>query len=259
MWKLFTAVIPAVVLIAYILYRDKYERETLKPVFISFFAGMLAVPIDLLLIDLLNLEILPFYFSGALPEVADAFVLAAIPEELSKLVILFIVIWKNKNFNERMDGIVYAVCVSMGFATIENVMYVFEDPSCALGRAIFAVPGHFLFAVLMGFFLSMVKFTVKHRFRNIVLTLLAPVLAHGIYDSILMVSDVLSPFWQSALMIMFYVFIFLLWRICLRRIKEHVESSPFAYWRRFNQEDRSNIDDIYEDNRIDNMKDFFDR
>ncbi|MCF0206192.1 MAG: PrsW family intramembrane metalloprotease, partial [Bacteroidales bacterium] len=155
MWKLFTAVIPAVVLIAYILYRDKYEREPLKPVLISFFAGMLAVPIDLLLIDLLNLEILPYYFSGAMREVADAFVLAAIPEELSKLVILFIVIWKNKNFNERMDGIVYAVCVSMGFATIENVMYVFEDPSCALGRAIFAVPGHFLFAVLMGFFLSM--------------------------------------------------------------------------------------------------------
>ena len=157
-----------------------------------------------------------------------------------------------------MDGIVYAVCVSMGFATVENVMYVFEDPSCAWGRALFAVPGHFLFAVLMGFFLSLAKFTVKHKFRNWTMTLLAPILAHGIYDAILMVSDVASEGWSLLLTIVFYVFIFLLWRLGLKKISQHVESSPFRYWREF-KDKQQDVNDISDDQQIDNMKDFFDR
>jgi RsiW-degrading membrane proteinase PrsW (M82 family) len=137
-------------------------------------------------------------------------------------------------------------------------MYVFEDPSCAWGRALFAVPGHFLFAVLMGFFLSLAKFTVKHKFRNWTMTLLAPILAHGIYDAILMVSDVASEGWSLLLTIVFYVFIFLLWRLGLKKISQHVESSPFRYWREF-KDKQQDVNDISDDQQIDNMKDFFDR
>ncbi|MBQ1605462.1 MAG: PrsW family intramembrane metalloprotease, partial [Bacteroidales bacterium] len=202
---------------------------------------------------------LPYLFDGdILQQIGTAFFSAAIPEEISKFIILFLLVWWSKDFNERMDGIVYAVCVSMGFATVENVMYVFEDPSCAWGRALFAVPGHFLFAVLMGFFLSLAKFTVKHKFRNWTMTLLAPILAHGIYDAILMVSDVASEGWSLLLTIVFYVFIFLLWRLGLKKISQHVESSPFRYWREF-KDKQQDVNDISDDQQIDNMKDFFDR
>ncbi|MBQ2077255.1 MAG: PrsW family intramembrane metalloprotease [Bacteroidales bacterium] len=220
---------------------------------------MLAIPLDLLIIGILGLDELPYLFDGdILQQIGTAFFSAAIPEEISKFIILFLLVWWSKDFNERMDGIVYAVCVSMGFATVENVMYVFEDPSCAWGRALFAVPGHFLFAVLMGFFLSLAKFTVKHKFRNWTMTLLAPILAHGIYDAILMVSDVASEGWSLLLTIVFYVFIFLLWRLGLKKISQHVESSPFRYWREF-KDKQQDVNDISDDQQIDNMKDFFDR
>lgn len=259
MWTLAVAVVPAIVLIVYILIRDKYEREPVGKIVKAFFLGMLSVPLDLILIFIFDLDTVPYIFDGAvMQQIATAFFSAAIPEELSKFLILILIIWRSKDFNERMDGIVYAVCVSMGFATVENVMYVFEDPSCAWGRALFAVPGHFLDAVLMGFFLSMAKFTVKRRGWNWMMTLVAPILAHGIYDSILMVSDVVSEGLATLLTILFYVFIFLLWRLCLKKISQHVEASPFRYWRSFKDKSQ-NIDDVVDDQQIDNMKDFFDR
>ena len=259
MWTLLVAVVPAVVLIVYIMIRDKYEREPIRKILLTFFAGMLAIPLDLLIIGIFGLDELPYLFDGdILQQIGTAFFSAAIPEEISKFIILFLLVWWSKDFNERMDGIVYAVCVSMGFATVENVMYVFEDHSCAWGRALFAVPGHFLFAVLMGFFLSLAKFTIKHKFRNWTMTLLAPILAHGIYDAILMVSDVVSVGWSALLTIVFYIFIFVLWRICLDKISEHVETSPFSYWRKFRDKYQKNKN-ISDDQQIDNMKDFFDR
>ena len=259
MWTFAVAVVPAIVLIVYIMIRDKYEREPIRKILFTFFAGMLAIPLDLLIIGIFGLDELPYLFDGdILQQIGTAFFSAAIPEEISKFIILFLLVWWSKDFNERMDGIVYAVCVSMGFATVENVMYVFEDPSCAWGRALFAVPGHFLFAVLMGFFLSLAKFTVKHKFRNWTMTLLAPILAHGIYDAILMVSDVASEGWSLLLTIVFYVFIFLLWRLGLKKISQHVESSPFRYWREF-KDKQQDVNDISDDQQIDNMKDFFDR
>lgn len=259
MWTLAVAVVPAIVLIVYIMIRDKYEREPIKKILLAFFVGMLAIPLDLLIISIFGLDELPYLFDGdILQQIGVAFFSAAIPEEISKFIILFLLVWWSKDFNERMDGIVYAVCVSMGFATVENILYVFEDPSCAWGRALFAVPSHFLDAVLMGFFLSLAKFTVKHKFRNWIMTLLAPILAHGIYDAIIMVSDVVSEGWATLLTIVFYVFIFLLWRLCLKKISQHVETSPFRYWREF-KDNQQNISDISEDQHIDNMKDFFDR
>ena len=259
MWKLLVAVVPAVVLIVYIIIRDKYEREPIKKILLAFFVGMVSIPLSLSLTHIFGLDELPYIFEGEIwQQIATAFLSAAIPEEISKFIILFLLIWWSKDFNERMDGIVYAVCVSMGFATIENILYVFDDPACALGRALFAVPGHFLFAVLMGFFLSLAKFTVKHKLRNWTMTLLAPILAHGIYDAILMVSDVVSEIWAALLTIAFYIFIFVLWRICLDKISEHVETSPFSYWRKY-KDKQQKMKDISQDQKIDNMKDFFDR
>lgn len=89
---------------------------------------------------------------------ADAFVLAAIPEKLAKLIMLWLLLRKNPHFDERFDGIVYAVCMGMGFAGIENVKYLIggiENGTwigTGIVRALFSVPAHFLFAVLIGFY-----------------------------------------------------------------------------------------------------------
>ena len=91
--------------------------------------------------------------------------------------------------DEHFDGIVYAVYIGLGFAALENVAYVLSAGdqwmSVAAMRALLAVPGHYGFAILMGYYYSMYHF-VKPSFANRVKILLAPVMAHGVYDSLAM-------------------------------------------------------------------------
>ena len=85
----------------------------------------------------------------------QAFVVAALPEESFKLLALWLVLRKNPYFDEHFDGIVYAVCVGLGFAAIENIFYVFSEEewvTVAISRALLAVPGHYAFAILMGYY-----------------------------------------------------------------------------------------------------------
>ena len=114
---------------------------------------------------------------------------AAIPEEAVKLFALWMVLRKNPFFDEHFDGIVYAVCVGLGFAAVENVKYVFSSEEAwaftAIARALLAVPGHYAFAVLMGYFYSLYHF-VDRSPRTALCILLVPVLAHGIYDALAM-------------------------------------------------------------------------
>ena len=117
---------------------------------------------------------------------AQAFIVAALPEEGFKLLVLWLVLRKNPYFDEHFDGIVYAVCVGLGFAAVENIFYVTGDDEwmfVAITRALLAVPGHYAFAVLMGFYYSIYHF-VDHSKRNAAYVLLVPVIAHGIYDTI---------------------------------------------------------------------------
>ena len=157
--------------------------------------------------------------------IATAFFGAAIPEELAKLFVLWRLLRMNPYFDERMDGIVYAVCVSMGFAALENLMYVFQNSedflSVAVPRALFSIPGHFCFGVLMGYYFSLVRFCPAGRPRNAMLMVAAPILAHGLYDSILFVMDV-SPALSGVLMLVFLFFCFKLWKLGTRKIAEHL-------------------------------------
>lgn len=100
------------------------------------------------------------------------------------------VLKKNPFFDEHFDGIVYAVCVGLGFAAVENISYVFSHDdwaSVAISRALLAVPGHYAFAVLMGYYYSVYHF-VNRSPKVAICVLLAPVMAHGIYDALAMAS-----------------------------------------------------------------------
>ena len=86
------------------------------------------------------------------------------------------------------DGIVYAVCVGLGFAAFENLMYVVgvgDWLSTAILRALLAVPGHYAFAILMGYYYSVYHF-VDHSPKVAACVLLVPIIAHGAYDAIAM-------------------------------------------------------------------------
>ena len=124
-----------------------------------------------------------------------AFIAAALPEEAFKLLALWMVLRKNPYFNEHFDGIVYAVCVGLGFAAIENVFYVFSEEewmAVAITRALLAVPGHYAFAILMGYYYSIYHF-VDHSSKIALCVLFVPVMAHGIYDALAM-SGLVNPY-----------------------------------------------------------------
>lgn len=135
-----------------------------------------------------------------------AFVEAALPEEAFKLFALWMVLRKNPYFDEHFDGIVYAVCVGLGFAALENIMYVFGEEdwfSTAILRALLAVPGHYAFAILMGYYYSVYHF-VDRSPKIAACVLLVPVLAHGAYDAIAM-SGMINPYIEG---ISFFVLVY---------------------------------------------------
>ena len=121
-----------------------------------------------------------------------AFFVAALPEESAKLLALWIVLRKNPHFDEYFDGIVYAVCVGLGFAAVENIAYVGSADNwttVAIMRALLAVPGHYAFAVIMGYYYSLYVF-VDRSFRNAFCMLFLPFMVHGVYDALAMSSSV---------------------------------------------------------------------
>ena len=144
----------------------------------------------------------------------EAFCVAAIPEETAKLLVLWWLLYKNPYFDEYYDGIVYAVCVGLGFAAVENFFYLYQAENMmgvAIGRALLAVPGHYAFAVLMGYYYSVYHF-VDHSKKNAIRILLVPVLAHGIYDA-LALSGTVDPVVGG---ISFFVLIY----FCIKMQKE---------------------------------------
>jgi RsiW-degrading membrane proteinase PrsW (M82 family) len=222
---LISSITPVAVFL-YLIYNKDHVKEPPMLLTKCFFGGILAIIFTLILVFPISL-LEPFFPGDLLKSFYDAFLTAALPEEFSKFIILYWIIWKRKEFDHHYDGIIYAVFVSLGFALVENIMYVFSDEGgmqVALMRAVLAVPGHGFFAVIMGYYLSIARFHEGAEKNRLLLTsLLMAVLFHGIYDFILMYMDAKSnnPLLIILLIIIFSVFIIRLWRLGLKKIEKH--------------------------------------
>ena len=148
------------------------------------------------------------------------------PEELSKFLIFMLLIWRDKNFDEYFDGIVYATFIGLGFACVENIEYVFSFGfGTGVVRALISVPGHFLFGVVLGYFLSMAKFHPEKRSTYLWSGLLLAMVAHGLFDWLLMVTEYLNPTIGT---IIYFIFIWgdiKLWKLGLKYISKQQENS----------------------------------
>jgi RsiW-degrading membrane proteinase PrsW (M82 family) len=213
------ALAPVLIILIYVYIRDKYEKEPIWLLVKSLIAGaVITYPIILL----------EKYLISFVPEIntlADAaytgFIVAAFSEELFKYIALFILIWRNKAFNEKFDGIVYAVFISLGFAAVENISYVFEyGQHAGISRAITAVPAHAFFGVAMGFYFGLAKFYPEKRTLLLVKSLFIPILLHGIYDFILMSG-------YTYALVIFVPFLFYLWKAGFKKMKNLSDQSRF--------------------------------
>jgi RsiW-degrading membrane proteinase PrsW (M82 family) len=182
---LFISLAPVLIIAFYIYSRDKYEKEPLSILLRALLAGVLVV-LPVVLIE--KLLTLPTEGMEGLPYVAyTAFVVAGLTEEGMKFLAFYFFFWNNKNFNEKFDGIVYSVFIALGFAGIENILYVFTGGyGVGLIRALTAIPAHALFGVAMGYYFSLARFNTQHRSLYLILAFLLPFVFHGLYDFLLM-------------------------------------------------------------------------
>lgn len=230
------ALLPVFILVGFLIWKDRFNPEPLSQILKALFFGTLTIPCSLFFSYVIG-----FYVD--VPEglefhsVRDAFVTAffgaAVPEESAKLLLFWLFLRHNPYFDERVDGIVYASCIALGFAGVENVMYLFNDVddflSLGVSRALTAVPGHMCDGVIMGYFYSMARFYKKRRLINSLLVWLAPVTLHCIYDFCLMVVAVDENRFYI-FYILFLVFFIKLLKFSNRRIDE-------LLYRDFNERD----------------------
>jgi len=183
---LLASLAPVFIILFYIYFRDKYDKEPLGLLIKSLIAGMLIV-IPIVLVERLLVAIMPPI--GKVPAAAyNAFLVAGSTEEVFKFLALYLLVWKSPSFDEKFDGIVYAVFVSLGFAAVENVLYVLDGGyHTAIVRAITAVPAHALFGITMGYYLGIARMYSELRKEYLRKAILIPIVLHGIYDFILMV------------------------------------------------------------------------
>ncbi len=201
------ALLPAILLFVYIWKKDAQPEPTSQ--LVKAFLWGVAIILPIVIVEFLILFTL---FGNSEPTsvlgtTAMAFFGAALPEEAFKLLALWLFLRKNPYFDEHFDGIVYAVCIGLGFAGIENIFYVFgtgEWVTTAISRALLAVPGHYAFAVIMGYYYSVYHF-IDHSQKTLFLAFLIPFLAHGIYDAIAL-SNLTNPYLGAISTIVLIIF-----------------------------------------------------
>ena len=236
LWFLLIAILPSLVLVFYIFRKDRLHPEPPKQLMKAFtwgvVAGILAMGTSAFLMSL-------GLHSGSPEEsfstnLSLAFWGAGFPEELCKLLVLWLFLRRCADFDEHVDGIVYAVCVGMGFAALENCLYVFAELyhgdhvswadavtgtlQLSITRGLLSVPGHFGFAVLMGYFYSCAHFRPERKGEYMIWALVAPVIAHTLFDFILFETSYVSTGLQLFLMLLFLVGFFFLQKLGTKRI-----------------------------------------
>lgn len=190
------AIAPALYLARYYYLKDQERPEPKKLIIDIFFLGFIyTIPVAFIEAILLHFypspTASPFLFCFF-----KAFVVAACCEEYLKLAIVKRYAYHNKNFDEVMDGIVYAIIASMGFACLENILYVLNRGiGVAFLRAITAVPMHALCSGMMGYYIGLAKFSeTKSKEKKYILKgLLIAIAIHGSYDFAIFANQLLLP------------------------------------------------------------------
>jgi RsiW-degrading membrane proteinase PrsW (M82 family) len=219
---LITALIPAVILGWWIYKKDSAQPEPPQMLAKAFLYGVGSTFVTLVITSFMSMMGVMVYelgsFAGA---VSTALFAAALPEEIAKLLMLWLFLRKNPFYDEYFDGIVYAACVGLGFAGTENVLYLLQSEDwlgTGIVRGITAVPAHFAIACAMGYFYSKRHFGDRSRFTACCV-LAVPVLIHWVYDA-LAFSEGIFPALSVVINVLFVVLIWIVYKRTMGRIDD---------------------------------------
>ena len=193
MITLLITLVPPLLILLYFVLTDKFKEPKGTVILIFFLGFLICLPAGIL-----NGLSHDFFYDGSKysDNLTSSFLGPAWAEELLKFSILYLIVLKRNEFNEPMDGLVYGVVVSLGFATYENYTYVYEWAEqiakdegydfaelsylVALGRSYSAIPMHGLNGAVMGYYFGMYAFSGNKKF--LILSLVLPYLFHGFYN-----------------------------------------------------------------------------
>ena len=214
---------PVVLLFWFFYVRDKYEKEPpgllIRLFAFGAFAVLPAVAFSLFLGRFTEFYLIP----GTLKYILiENYLVIGLVEEMVKLYVVVSVAYGHPAFNEPYDGIIYAITAALGFAAVENILYVYQGGvGVGVARMLLAVPAHALFGSFMGHYLSRSKFSNGGRSTGLMyLALLIPAFLHGTYNSLLSTGRLEF----AVLVVPLSLF---MWRSALRQGARASSQSPF--------------------------------
>lgn len=189
---LLLTIVPSILLLMLILYSDRKSREPLLMILICIFSGAFTICVSLLL-DKIILK--AHLIGGDLFTDVNSYsvyriLMLAGVEEYAKLLILYIFLYRNKDYDDIYDGFVYSSIIALSFSLVETFMYVFTEStyqdmtSLAVLRNFTAIPLHITCGIVMGYFISLEKFSKnrKKKFTNMICALFVPTMIHSVYN-----------------------------------------------------------------------------
>ena len=237
------SVLPSILLMIFIYRMDKIEKEPKSLLAKLFFAGLGTI-ISAVILEMAGGWILDRFLpsSSLLYMIIENFFIVAFAEEGGKYFVLKKMTWKHREFDHKFDAIVYAVFVSLGFATLENIMYVFENGvGVGLMRAVLSVPGHAIFSVFMGYFFGLAKEqevifgNEAKKKKYLFLSLAVPVFIHGFYDFCLTCNNTLMILVFLVFMVVIYITAFIRVRTASKNdrmlVNQHISMPFFGFSR----------------------------
>lgn len=224
---IYLSLLPSILLGNHIYKNDKVEKEPTKLLFSCFVGGVISGIIVIILFFLgLDYEMNP---NDQLSILIYSFVTVSFVEELAKFLLLYFITYKNKEFNYLYDSVVYASFLGLGFAILENLIYILGsiDLITIISRGFITLPVHVFFGVFMGYYLGLAKKCEivndkKGKYKYLLGSLFVPVLLHGFFDYCLFTGDTFSS-------LLFILFVLVLYIASFNKIKELSEISKSLY------------------------------
>ena len=200
---------PGILIMIFIYNLDEEDKDPLWLLALCFIFGAINLHLD---VDILEFIFGYINMENIFLQLGGEALTVAITEELLKFIVVILIIYPNKAFDEPFDGIVYSVFVGMGFATAENLTFVMQgNKSVPLFRM--------LFAVVMGYYLGIAKSRRKKEFFYISLSIIAPIILHAVYDYFLYL-DFVPGLWVGGIVTLIISLFF-----AKNAIIEHLESN----------------------------------
>ncbi|MBL8929420.1 MAG: PrsW family intramembrane metalloprotease [Kineosporiaceae bacterium] len=171
------AAVPTFPVIATFLWLDRYEAEPAHLLAFAFAWGAGVATLAALLINTASVDAITA--AGGDPTLGAVFVAPLTEEFFKGLAVLLILLIRRREFDGIVDGIVYAGMAGIGFAFVENILYLgrtLGDGGAATAavfilRCVVSPFAHPLFTGAIG-----VGLGIASRTRNVLVAILAPVL-----------------------------------------------------------------------------------